>query len=157
MNRQQIDLVRSSFALVQPIAPQVAALFYDKLFAADPSLRSLFHGSMAQQGERLLAMIGSALGLLDRPAALMPVLRMLGSRHVGYGVKDRHYDTVGAALLKTLEQGLGTAFTTDVRDAWVDLYGVISRTMIEGAREKSRNSCSEQMAEVLNLEERLTA
>ena len=135
MNRQQIDLVRSSFALVQPIAPQAAALFYDNLFVADPSLRSLFRGNMAQQGERLMTMIGSALGLLDRPAALMPVLRTLGSRHVAYGVKDRHYETVGAALLKTLEQGLGAAFTAEVRAAWVDLYGVISRTMMEGARE----------------------
>jgi hemoglobin-like flavoprotein len=135
MNRQQIDLVRNSFALVQPIAPHAAALFYDNLFAADPSLRSLFRGNMAQQGERLMAMIGSALGLLDRSAALMPVLRTLGSRHVAYGVKDRHYETVGAALLKTLEQGLGAAFTAEVRAAWVDLYGVISRTMMEGARE----------------------
>jgi hemoglobin-like flavoprotein len=135
MNRQQIDLVRSSFALVQPHAPQVATLFYDHLFAADPSLRELFHGSIANQGERLMAMLAKAIGMLDRPTALMPVLRMLGSRHLGYGVSDRHYATVGAALLKTLEQGLGAALTVEVRDAWVDLYDVISRTMIEGARE----------------------
>ena len=134
MNRQQIDLVRTSFALVQPIAAQAAAIFYDKLFAADPSLRTLFRGDMAHQGERLMTMIGSAVGLLDRPDTLLPVLRQLGARHGGYGVVDAHYASVGTALLQTLEQGLGAAFTPEVRDAWVETYGLISRTMIEAAR-----------------------
>ena len=134
MNRQQIDLVRTSFALVQPIAAQAAAIFYDKLFAADPSLRALFRGDMAHQGERLMTMIGSAVGLLDRPDTLLPVLRQLGARHGGYGVVDAHYASVGTALLQTLERGLGAAFTPEVRDAWVETYGLISRTMIEAAR-----------------------
>ena len=134
MNRQQIDLVRTSFALVQPIAAQAAAIFYDKLFAADPSLRALFRGDMAHQGERLMTMIGSAVGLLDRPDTLLPVLRQLGARHGGYGVVDAHYASVGTALLQTLEQGLGAALTPEVRDAWVETYGLISRTMIEAAR-----------------------
>lgn len=133
MTPDQISLVRSSFALVQPIAPQAAALFYDNLFAADPQLRPLFQGSMEHQGERLMKMIGGAVGLLDRPDALLPVLRNLGARHVGYGVQDRHYGTVGAALLKTLGQGLGDAFTPPTRDAWAAMYGVVSRTMQEGA------------------------
>ncbi|MEP6739124.1 MAG: globin family protein [Caldimonas sp.] len=133
MNRQQIALVRSSFALVQPIATDAAALFYTHLFEADPSLRQLFHGDMTHQGQRLMGMIGSALGLLDRPAALLPVLRSLGARHAGYRVEPAHYAVVGQALLKTLEQGLGPAFTAETREAWVDLYGVISGTMIEGA------------------------
>ena len=137
MNQQQIARVRHSFALVQPIATEAAALFYDKLFEADPSLRDLFHGNMTHQGQRLMGMIGSALGLLDRPAALLPVLRSLGARHAGYRVGSSHYDTVGAALLKTLAQGLGPAFTPEVKSAWVELYGVISRTMQEGARERA--------------------
>jgi hemoglobin-like flavoprotein len=134
MNRQQIDLVRANFALVQPIAAQAAAIFYGKLFAADPSLRTLFRGDMAHQGERLMTMIGSAVGLLDRPDTLLPVLRQLGARHGGYGVVDAHYASVGSALLQTLEQGLGAAFTPEVRDAWAETYGLISRTMIEAAR-----------------------
>ena len=76
MNTQQADLVRSSFALVQPIAPQAAALFYANLFEADPALRGLFTGDMDQQGVRLMSMIGAAVGMLDRPAALLPVLRV---------------------------------------------------------------------------------
>ena len=135
MNVQQITLVRSTFALVQPIASDAAALFYDNLFRADPTLRHLFKGDMTHQGQRLMGMIGSALQLLDRPAALLPVLRSLGARHAGYRVREEHYDTVGAALILTLEQGLGTSFTAEARTAWIDLYAVIARTMLEGARE----------------------
>lgn len=135
MQTQQIQLVRSSFALVQPIASQAADLFYQHLFAADPSLRTLFRGDMAHQGQRLMTMIGSAVGLLDKSAALLPVLRNLGARHGGYGVVDAHYATVGNALLLTLQQGLGDAFTPEVREAWAALYGVVARTMKEGARE----------------------
>lgn len=136
MNRQHIDLVRSSFALVQPIAPTAAAMFYDNLFAADPALRPLFHhGRMGQQGERLMTAIGGALRLLERPAELGSMLRMLGARHTGYGVREEHYDTVGGALLLTLAQGLGPAFTPETQAAWTALFGVIKSTMLEGARE----------------------
>ena len=135
MNAQQVELIRSSFALVQPIAPQAAALFYDNLFASDPSLRGMFRGDMAEQGQRLMTMIGAAVGLLGRPDALVPVLRNLGGRHVGYGVRDHHYATVGAALIETLAQGLGDEFTPEVREAWIALYTVVSRTMMEGAQE----------------------
>jgi len=134
MNRQQIDLVRHSFALVQPIATQAAALFYDNLFRADPALRNMFHGDMAHQGDRLMSMIGAAVGLLDRPDALIPVLQKLGARHGSYGVVDAHYATVGGALLLTLEQGLGEAFTPATRGAWSEMYGIVSRTMIEAAQ-----------------------
>jgi len=135
MQAHQVQLVRDSFALVQPIATQAAALFYDNLFAADPSLRALFRGDMTHQGERLMTMIGSAVGLLDKPEVLLPVLRNLGARHGGYDVQDAHYATVGGALLQTLEQGLGDAFTPEVREAWTAMYGVVSRTMIEASRE----------------------
>lgn len=136
MQAHQAQLVRESFALVRPIAATAAALFYENLFNADPSLRRLFTGDMTQQGERLMTMIGAAVGLLDRPASLVPVLRQLGARHASYGVKDAHYATVGAALLLTLGQGLGDAFTPEVKAAWQALYAVVSSTMMEAARDE---------------------
>ena len=133
MTPVQIGHVRRSFALIEPIAPQAAALFYENLFTADPSLRKLFEGNMHQQGERLMTMIGAAVNLLDQPDNLIPVLRKLGARHVNYGVRDEHYTTVGGALLKTLGQGLGAAYTDDVHAAWVALYRVVSHTMMDAA------------------------
>lgn len=134
MTPTQITHIRRSFTLIEPIAQQAAALFYDNLFTADPSLRRLFQGNMAQQGARLMNMIATAVDLLEEPDALIPALRKLGARHVNYGVKDEHYSTVGEALLKTLRQGLGEAYTDEVHAAWVALYGVVSTTMMDASR-----------------------
>jgi len=134
MNDHTISLVKESFDLVTPIAPQAAALFYANLFEADPLLKPLFKGDMVVQGHALMQMLGTAVKLLDQPDVLLPALRELGRRHAGYGVQDKHYDTVGAALLKTLQQGLGAAWGPEVEEAWAEVYGVVAATMKEAAR-----------------------
>lgn len=134
MNDTSIQLVRETFDLVEPIAPQAAAMFYANLFAADPLLVPLFKGDMAAQGRRLMQMIALAVSKLDEPTTLMPALAQLGQRHAGYGVRDAHYDTVGVALLTTLRQGLGVAYTPEVEDAWTEVYGVIASTMKAAAK-----------------------
>jgi hemoglobin-like flavoprotein len=132
MNPAHVDAVQRSFAQIAPIAPQAAALFYVNLFEVDPSLRSLFQGDMQRQGERLMSMLGAAVKMLDKPGTLLPTLRALGARHAGYGVASGHYASVGTALLTTLEQGLGEAWTADVAQAWQAVYAVIRDTMLEG-------------------------
>jgi hemoglobin-like flavoprotein len=134
MDHYTTQLVKESFDLVEPIAPRAAELFYANLFALDPSLQTLFKSDMVVQGEKLMKMIGVAVSLLDKPQVLIPALQGLGRRHADYGVRDEHYDTVGTALLSTLQQGTGVAFTPEVREAWIEVYGVISRTMKEAAR-----------------------
>jgi hemoglobin-like flavoprotein len=63
----------------------------------------------------------------------VPVVEDLGRRHAAYGVTDDHYDTVGAALLWTLEKGLGDAFTAEAREAWTTVYGLLASTMKNAA------------------------
>jgi hemoglobin-like flavoprotein len=133
MDDHSIQLVKDSFDLVEPIAPQAAALFYTHLFVADPSLQSLFKGDMVVQGHKLMQMIALAVAKLHEPEVLIPALQKLGQRHAGYGVRDAHYDLVGAALLKTLRQGLGVAFTPEVETAWTEAYGLMASTMKEAA------------------------
>jgi hemoglobin-like flavoprotein len=134
VDSKQKELVQSSFALVAPIADTAADLFYDRLFEIDPTLRPLFKGDLKEQKKKLMQMLAAAVRGLDDISALAPVVRDLGARHGGYGVKDEHYDTVAAALLWTLEKGLGEKFTLDTKAAWVAVYGVLSSTMKEGAR-----------------------
>jgi methyl-accepting chemotaxis protein len=140
MDEQVIGDVQSAWKVVQGIAPQAAALFYSNLFAADPSLKPLFKGDMEEQGKKLTQMIGVAVGKLTDPDVLVPALQGLARRHVSYGVRDEHYATVGSALLKTLEQGLGAAFTPRVRASWAEVYGVMSTVMIAAAKDSALNS-----------------
>jgi len=130
LTTKQIQLVQESFALVAPIADTAAGLFYQRLFVLDQRLKTLFRGDMIEQGKKLMAMIGAAVRGLDDVEKLIPVVQALGSRHAGYGVAPKDYDTVGAALLWTLEQGLGAAFTPPVKEAWTAVYGVLAATML---------------------------
>ncbi|MFT7775540.1 globin family protein [Roseateles sp.] len=133
MTPQQIAQVRGSFAAVEPICPQIGALFYDKLFERDPTVAALFRSDMSTQARRLMEMIAQAVQLLDSPEQLDTVLGELGQRHLGYGVRAAHYPVVGGALLDTLAASFGGAFTPELRSAWVALYEHVSCAMLAGA------------------------
>jgi hemoglobin-like flavoprotein len=128
-------LVQESFTAIVPIADDAAALFYRRLFEIDPSLQRMFRGDMVEQRRKLMQMLTAAVKGLDHLEKLIPVVEDLGRRHVGYGVADAHYDTVGAALLWTLEKGLGAAFTPETRAAWAEVYGLLASTMQKAAHD----------------------
>jgi hemoglobin-like flavoprotein len=131
----QKTLVQDSFATIAPIADDAAALFYRRLFDLDPSLELMFRGDMKEQRTKLMQMLTAAVKGLDRLEQLVPVVEDLGRRHAHYGVADAHYDTVGKALLWTLEKGLGPAFTPETREAWATVYGLLAGLMKNAARE----------------------
>ncbi|HYN13101.1 MAG TPA: globin family protein [Burkholderiales bacterium] len=134
MRPAQVALVQDSWKEVLPIADTAAALFYGRLFALDPELKPLFRGDMKQQGRKLMAMMSVAVHGLGQPETIVPAVQDLGRRHAGYGVKDRHYASVGAALLWTLGQALGETFTPNVENAWSAAYGLLAQTMRDAAR-----------------------
>jgi hemoglobin-like flavoprotein len=134
MTPEQAVLVKNSWAQVTPIADKAAELFYGKLFELDPSLKPLFKGDMTEQGRKLMTMINTAVNGLDKLEAIVPAVEQLGERHAGYGVKDKDYDTVGAALLWTLGAGLGDEFTPEVKQAWTVTYGVLANAMKSAAK-----------------------
>ncbi|HZO84664.1 MAG TPA: globin family protein [Verrucomicrobiae bacterium] len=137
ITENQIQLIRQTFALVAPKADVAALIFYRRLFELDPSLRPLFRTDIEQQAVKLMQMLTAAVRLLDRPQTLVPVLEDLGRRHVGYGVRDEHYETVGAALLWMLSETLAEHFTSAAHDAWANLYTLVATTMKRAAADVS--------------------
>lgn len=133
MTPTQIQLVQATWAKVVPIKDAAAEIFYGKLFEMDPALKPLFKGDMKAQGTKLMSMINTAVNGLTRLDQIVPAVESLGKRHVGYGVKDQHYDTVAGALLYTLEKGLGPAFTPEVRQSWTDAYMLLAGVMKKAA------------------------
>lgn len=138
MTNEDITLVRESFAAVVPIADEAAALFYRRLFEIAPETQALFGGDMRTQGRKLMTMIGTVVRSLDNLAPLLATIDDLGCRHVGYGIRDEHYATVGEALLWTLGQGLGERFTPETRDAWANAYALLSGRMMAAAADLSK-------------------
>lgn len=134
LTEQQKILVQESWAKVAPIADTAAALFYARLFELDPAVQPMFANlDMKEQGRKLMQMIGTAVRGLDTLGELVPAVQALGKRHVGYGVKAEHYDTVGTALLDTLDKGLGDEFTPEVREAWTITYTTLATVMKEAS------------------------
>jgi hemoglobin-like flavoprotein len=131
---RQKALVQDSFGSLLPIAEDVAALFHHRLFELDPALRGMFPTELAPQRRKLAQMLTAAVKGLDRPEQLIRVVYDLGRRHVAYGVTDNHYETVGAALMWTLEKGLGRAFTPELEQAWAAVYGLLATTMKNAMR-----------------------
>jgi small-conductance mechanosensitive channel/hemoglobin-like flavoprotein len=130
---EQVHIIQHTWSLVKPIADDVARLFYDRLFQLDPSLKPMFRTDPKAQHAKLIGMlciIVRGIGNLDN---LIGTVQDLGMRHVNYAVRDEHYDTVGAALLWTLEQGLGKEWTPEAQAAWVAAYGVLASVMKSAA------------------------
>ena len=133
LTARQMDLVQQSFRLIETIIDDAAGLFYDRLFEIDPSLQRMFHRSRRDQARLLAQTLTVVVKGIDRPTQLRGAVEALGRRHAGYGVRDEHYETVGKALLWTLEAGLKDAFTPEVRDAWVAAYSWLAYTMQRAA------------------------
>jgi hemoglobin-like flavoprotein len=135
MKQEQVKLVKDTFAQVQPIADVAAAMFYNRLFELDPELRPLFKRNLKEQGVKLMASLTVVVHSLDKPESIVGMVKRLGSRHAGYGVRHEHYDTVGAALIWTLKTALGEAFTAEVESAWVEAYNLLASLMQAAAAE----------------------
>jgi len=133
MTPEEIKLVKDSWALVMPISEKAAELFYGKLFELDPEVKKMFKGDMTEQGRKLMAILNTAVNALDKLETIVPALQSMGAKHVEYGVKNKDYDTVGEALIWTLDAGLGDAFTADTKDAWLKVYTLVADTMKEAA------------------------
>ncbi|ABV93633.1 putative flavohemoglobin / bacterial hemoglobin [Dinoroseobacter shibae DFL 12 = DSM 16493] len=125
--------VQNTWALVAPISDQVGDLFYANLFRMDPTTKPLFAGNIDLQGRKLVQTLGFIVDHLEDPDRLLPAAQELAVRHVSYGVTRTQYASVGAALVKSLRQLLGTAFSPEDEAAWAEVYGGLSAAMIAAA------------------------
>jgi len=130
MTPDDVELVQSTFEQVRPISQEAAGMFYGRLFEIAPEVKPLFKGDMTEQGRKLMATLAVVVGSLHSLPTILPAVSTLAKKHVEYGVKPSHYAAVGAALLWTLERGLGTAWTPEIANAWTSAYATLSNFMI---------------------------
>ena len=136
MTPQQITLVQNSWRLLRSLDPQlVGDLFYSKLFLDHPEVRPMFPKDMIEMRRKLIAKINVIVARLEQFEALKPDIGALARRHVEYGVVPQQYGYVGAALLWTLEHGLGHDWTPEVAEAWQTCYEILSSTMIQASEQ----------------------
>ena len=133
------------FPLVQATWKKASALqgeasfghnFYKNLFTDHPALKeTLFKGvNIDNQKVNLPKSITTVLGLLTDMPKAVSALQQLGMRHVAYDTPDAGYAVVGANVIKTLAQILGSDFTEEAKKEWITIYGVIEKTMIDSTK-----------------------
>jgi hemoglobin-like flavoprotein len=116
--------------LVVADADGVATRFYAYLFDIDPSAARLFSSvDMTAQRAKFMQVLALVVGALDDPDRLVQEIGELGTRHVRYGVQERHFDSVGDALLRAIADSLGDSFDRGVREAWAEAYALVASVM----------------------------
>lgn len=131
MTPEKIQLVHQTFAHLEPHTEMLGSLFYSRLFATAPQLRSLFGEDMRAQERKLIRTLVMVVTGLENFNELIPSLEELGARHRdAYSVLAEYYEPVGNALIWTLKQSLGDLFTASAQEAWVEAYNLIATTML---------------------------
>lgn len=138
MTTHQISLVQNSFEMVRPIAHTAGELFYNNLFEMAPQARAMFKTPIPEQAGKLIYTLSYVVTRLHTPDTIMEDVRKLAIRHNQYGARAEHYELVGAALLKTLGQGLGEHWNEELKDAWTAAFTMISNAMINASETAER-------------------
>ena len=123
LSPREVELVRSTFALLEPKSGVAALAFYQRLFALDPSLRALVRGDIEAEAAQLMSLLRAATELADQPSALRVQLLRPGARLLRAGAEQRA--PVGEALLWSLGVTLGREFTPAARAAWATLVAIV--------------------------------
>lgn len=132
MNETEIRLLKSSWRLLQRVDPAlIGDVFYTKLFTESPALRKLFPKNMDEQQVKLIEMLNYIVVNIDKMDSLVEDIAAMAKRHVDYGAKPIHYQKVGAALLWTLEKGLGNDWNEKTAKAWENCYKMLADKMLE--------------------------
>lgn len=130
---REIELVRDSFVDILFAPDQAATIFYGRLFALAPETRRLFKNDLGDQGRVLIATLAKVVAGLSNIEDMLPTLRELALRHVGYGAERRHYDIVGAAMIEMVVAVSRSGIDAATRDAWVEAYTLIAGAMTSAA------------------------
>lgn len=129
----QVELLETSFDLIAPDGDRLMDTFYARLFATAPAVKPLFASADLRKQKAMLlgalVLVRKSLRDLDR---IVPSLRALGARHVGYGAQPAHYAVVGEVLLASMAEVAGDAWRPEYASAWADAYGLVAGVMLEG-------------------------
>lgn len=134
MTPDDILTVRASFALAEPRKVEAAALFYGRLFKLAPELKAQLADDLPARASRSTAALAYLVATLDRPEAFEPFVAELAAlAALQLSLEPAHYARAGEALLWTLRQILGPAFTARTAECWARVYGLVASAVIDAA------------------------
>lgn len=142
-----INRVTDSFLRVSRKGDHLAQIFYQRLFHANPTLRSLFSEDLSVQHHMLMAALKLCVDNLQQTQRLVPYLLELGQRHAHYGVQASHLNFMGHALIEALAS-VDEGWNHDVEAAWTQAYDHIAKLIEQGMGKESIYDSSSQTASI---------
>ena len=140
LTSDDIDILRASFREVSREPERVSDAFYRRLFEIAPETQPMFKADIATQGAKMMNTLGAIVARIHDLEALQPMVADLARRHVRYGVAPQHYDTVGEALMWSLERAHGPRFRPEIGAAWSKAYAALADAMVGAAYGARRRS-----------------
>ena len=134
MTPEQAYLIKKSFDEMWPIRRGLAMQFYNRFFEIAPDAKRLFPSNMERLYLILMDTIAAIVGALDNRALFESIIGHTARHHERFGVTLSQLIAFGDALIWSLEQQFGTAFTPELREAWIALYEEVQTEMIKGAK-----------------------
>jgi hemoglobin-like flavoprotein len=134
MTPEQVGLIQRSFDAIWPIRRKLAGSFYSRFFELAPDTQRLFANDLERQHLKLMDMIAAIVGALDERELFQSLITHSGRQHAQFGVKSSHFVAFGDALIWSLEQQFGPAFTPELREAWIALYDAVQYKMMRAAQ-----------------------
>ena len=130
----EAEMLRTSFHELRKNMAPASVAFYEALFARAPGLRKMFRDDIAGQGMRFMTTLGAILTGIEHSGPEEARIATLAEGHRLMGVKPEHFAPMGEALIATLQDGLGDAFTPELNAAWEKAYAEISAGIIAAGR-----------------------
>ena len=143
MNSRQIELVQQSWEQVKPIVKEAGQLFYNHLFTAAPQVRHLFKEDISEQSAKLMRMLTYIVSMLKRLDDIAPDIERLAAAHNNYGARPEYYNVVCECLIRTLKDGLGDAWNTELENAWLAVYTTLKDAMINAQAKHAASATSQ--------------
>ena len=145
-----LDLIRNSFAALEPQAEELTQAFYERLFDKFPQVIPLFEKTdISQQSRKLLAALTLVVNNVDKPAVLERALASMGEKHQGYGALPEHYPAVAETLLEVMAEFAGDLWTEEVAQAWNDAINMVAEKMIAAYQEPTHSTNTKTEAKTM--------
>ena len=135
ISKSNIEIVQQYWFSIAGRGDEIAASFYQELFEKYPEYRSHFQNNVEEQQEKFIRMINIVINGIEVWDLIEPEVVKLGQLHAAiadFGIKD--YQNVVNTLFAVMERYRGYE-DERATEAWSNLFGIISETMIKAADE----------------------
>jgi len=132
MTSASIVRVKTSFTEIAAEPRALAARFYQALFEAAPTLRSLFPADLTSLQGHFEAALALVVKNLEDVAVLQESLGDLGAQHVHWGARPEDYFVVRDALICAVRLS-SSAWSAELESDWREAVTAIIVPMLRGA------------------------